>query len=74
MIAGKAKTEKEYRAVQMDSSSSLKEFSTNRKAYHKKYILGEKAVSYHSKNGVKANREALRKFMDKRTKVNCICL
>jgi superfamily II DNA or RNA helicase len=35
--------------------------------------IGEKAVSYHSKNGVKANREALRKFMDKRTKVNCIC-
>jgi len=42
MIAGKVKTEKEYRAVQMDSSSSLKEFSTNRKAYYKKYILGEK--------------------------------
>lgn len=35
--------------------------------------IGEKAVSYHSKNGVKQNREALRKFMDKRTKVNCIC-
>ena len=41
MIAGKAKTEKEYRAVQMDSSSSLKEFSVNRKKYHKKYILNE---------------------------------
>lgn len=36
------RTEKEYRAVQMDSSSSLKEFSIDRKKYHKKYILGEK--------------------------------
>ena len=36
------RTEKEYRAVQMDSSSSLKEFSVDRKKYHKKYILGEK--------------------------------
>jgi len=36
------RSEKEYRAVQMDSSSSLKEFSVDRKKYHKKYILGEK--------------------------------
>lgn len=36
------RTEKEYRAVPMDSSSSLKEFSVDRKKYHKKYILGEK--------------------------------
>jgi hypothetical protein len=36
------RTEKEYRAVQMDSSSSLKEFSLDRKKYHKKYILEEK--------------------------------
>ena len=36
------KTEKSYRAIQMDSSSSLKEFSTNRKKYHKKYILNER--------------------------------
>ena len=35
------RSEKEYRAVQMDSSSSLKEFSVDRKKYHKKYILGE---------------------------------
>ena len=35
------RTEKEYRAVPMDSSSSLKEFSVDRKKYHKKYILGE---------------------------------
>ena len=42
MITGKLKTEKEYRAVEMDSSSSLKEFSLNRKKYQQKYILGEK--------------------------------
>ena len=44
MIKGQLKTEKEYRAVKMDSSSSLKEFSVNRKKYYKKYILGEKDV------------------------------
>jgi len=36
------RTEKEYRAVPMDSSSSLKEFSVDRKKYYKKYILEEK--------------------------------
>lgn len=41
MIQGQTKTEAQYRAVIMDSSSSLKEFSTNRKKYHKKYILNE---------------------------------
>jgi hypothetical protein len=41
MINGPAKTEAQYRAVKMDSSSSLKEFSMNRKKYHKKYILNE---------------------------------
>ena len=35
--------------------------------------IGDTAVSYHSKNKVKVNREALRKFTDKRTKVNCMC-
>ena len=42
MIQGVAKTEAQYRAVVMDSSSSLKEFSQDRKKYHKKYYLGEK--------------------------------
>jgi hypothetical protein len=42
MIQGPSKTEAQYRAVQMDSSSSLKEFSQNRKKYHKKYILNER--------------------------------
>jgi hypothetical protein len=42
MIQGIAKTESEYRAVQMDSSSSLKDFSQDRRKYYKKYVLGEK--------------------------------
>jgi hypothetical protein len=52
MITGKSKTEKEYRAVQMDSSSSLKEFSSNRKSYYKKYILGEKVEEEDTKASV----------------------
>jgi len=42
MIKGTAKTEAQYRAVVMDSSSSLKDFSQDRKKYYKKYMLGEK--------------------------------
>jgi hypothetical protein len=42
MIKGTAKTEAQYRAVTMDSSSSLKEFSQDRRKYYKKYVLGEK--------------------------------
>lgn len=42
MIEGKVKTETTYRAIEMNSSSSLKEFSLDRKKYYKKYILGEK--------------------------------
>ena len=41
MIQGPSRTEAQYRALVMDSSSSLKEFSQNRKKYHKKYILKE---------------------------------
>lgn len=41
MITGVKKTEKEYRAILSDSSSSLKDFSMDRKKYYKKYILGE---------------------------------
>ena len=41
MIKG-TKTEAQYRAVVMDSSSSLKDFSTDRKKYYKKYYLKEK--------------------------------
>ena len=52
MITGKLKTEKEYRAVQMDSSSSLKEFSVNRRKYYKKYILSENVEEEDSKASV----------------------
>ena len=41
MIKGAAKTEATYRAVMLDSSSSLKDFSMDRKKYYKKYILNE---------------------------------
>jgi hypothetical protein len=42
MITSKKRTEEEYRKVVMDSSSSLKDFSQDRKKYYKKYFLGEK--------------------------------
>lgn len=41
MIQGSLKTEQEYRAIPMDSSSSLKEFSMDRRKYYKKYIANE---------------------------------
>ena len=43
MIKGKTKTEAEaqYRAIKIDSSSSLKDFSIDRKKYYKKYIKNE---------------------------------
>ena len=41
MIQGTVKTEAQYRAIYLDSSSSLKDFSMDRKKYHKKYILNE---------------------------------
>ena len=41
MIKG-TRTEAGYRAVIMDSSSSLKDFSMDRKKYYRKYLLGEK--------------------------------
>lgn len=41
-IKGKNKTEAVYRANMLDSSSSLKDFSMDRKKYYKKYILGDK--------------------------------
>lgn len=40
MIQGQ-KTEAVYRASYLDSSSSLKDFSMDRRKYHKKYILNE---------------------------------
>lgn len=41
MIKGTTKSEKEYRATDLDSSSSLKEFSMDRRKYFKRYIKGE---------------------------------
>lgn len=41
MITGTIKTEAGYRAIIMDSSSSLKDFSLDRKKYYRKYILSE---------------------------------
>jgi len=52
MITGRVKTEKEYRAVQMDSSSSLKEFSLDRKKYYRKYVLNEKVEDSETKASV----------------------
>lgn len=42
MIEGKSNmTENSYREIELDSSSSLKDFSFDRKKYHKKYVLNE---------------------------------
>ena len=49
MINGPTKTEALYRAVYLDSSSSLKDFSMDRKKYHKKYILNEVVEDEESK-------------------------
>ena len=49
MIKGTVKTEASYRAIVMDSSSSLKEFSQDRKKYYRKYVLGEKVDDDDSK-------------------------
>ncbi len=52
MIKGIAKTEATYRAITRDSSSSLKEFSMDRKKYYRKYVLGEKIEDDESKAAV----------------------
>lgn len=49
MIKGELKTEAMYRSVKMDSSSSLKEFSQDRKKYYRKYVLGEKVIDEDNK-------------------------
>ena len=49
MIKGTVKTEASYRAIVMDSSSSLKEFSQDRKKYYRKYVLGGKVEDDDSK-------------------------
>lgn len=52
MIEGKKKTEAMYRAIEMDSSSSLKEFSMDRKKYHRKYVLGDKVENKDSQASI----------------------
>lgn len=49
MIQGTTKTEAQYRAIYLDSSSSLKDFSMDRKKYHKKYVLNEVVEDEESK-------------------------
>lgn len=41
MIQGASRAEQNYREIQIDSSSSLKDFSMDRKKYYKKYVLNE---------------------------------
>jgi hypothetical protein len=41
MIQGRSTTEAVYRSIQTDSSSSLKDFSMDRRKYYKKYVLRE---------------------------------
>lgn len=52
MIAGKSKTEATYRAISLDSSSSLKEFSLDRKKYYRKYMLNEPVEDNETKASV----------------------
>ena len=42
MIIAEVNAEKFYRAIEMDSSSSLKDFDKDRKKYYRRYVLGEK--------------------------------
>ena len=49
MIQGPSKTETQYRAIYLDSSSSLKDFSMDRRKYYKKYILNEVVEDEESK-------------------------
>ena len=42
MIVAEVNAEKFYRAIVMDSSSSLKDFDKDRKKYYRRYVLGEK--------------------------------
>lgn len=50
--ATEIRTEKEYRAIRMDSSSSLKEFAKDRKKYYKRYILEEDVQDEESKAAI----------------------
>jgi hypothetical protein len=49
MITTPSKTEATYRAIYLDSSSSLKDFSLDRKKYYKKYVLNERVEDSENK-------------------------
>lgn len=49
MIKGVTKTEANYRAINLDSSSSLKDFSVDRKKYYRKYIMNEQVEDQENK-------------------------
>lgn len=55
MIQGKLKTENEYRKLDKDSSSSLKEFSIDRRKYYKKYYLQESVEEEENKASTMGN-------------------
>jgi hypothetical protein len=46
------KTEKEYRKIECDSSSTLKEFLLDRKLYYKKYVINEPVEEETSKSSI----------------------
>lgn len=50
MITGKTKTEATYRAITLDSSSSLKDFSMDKRKYYKKYILNTDVIEEEDDN------------------------
>ena len=52
MVHGITRSDKEYRKLPFDSSSSLKEFSLDRKKYQKRYILGEDIIEEDSKASI----------------------
>lgn len=52
MITGTGKTEATYRAVMLDSSSSLKDFSFDRKKYYRKYLLNEEVADKDSQASI----------------------
>jgi len=78
MIQGQTNTEANYRAVMLDSSSSLKDFSLDRKKYHRKYVLNE---PINEKETAAANMGRLVEtllwephlFEDKFTMSSCAC-
>lgn len=55
MVQGNNRTQSEYRKLAIDSASSLKEFSLDRKKYYRKYCLLEEIEEESSKASVMGN-------------------